>query len=172
MWKPHVSVTGLFLQTPHLLPSLIFLSFTDAHLQCGHMKVLMAQCLWCITSLSDGMTLPHVGQRSWPAGTDGPPSASSDDDNNDDKESGLVEVGVVFGKWGASLNFWPPGDFPTPNNRSKWTKWSTLGYEMIVITLTRSIHNTHRVMKCKPCIDYLHSIEQSPNTIRCTYLQI
>lgn len=80
-------------------------TFGRAALQCGHMKVLMAQCLWCITSLSDGMTLPHVGQRSWPAGTDGPPSASSDDDNNDDKESGLVEVGVVFGKWGASLNF-------------------------------------------------------------------
>ena len=63
-----------------------------AHLQWGQMKELTAQCLMCITSLRDGMILPQVEQRSWPAGRDSPSVSSDDEDPG-------FEGGVVLGKW-------------------------------------------------------------------------
>ena len=55
--------------------------------------MLCAQCLWCMTSLSDSITLPHEVHRSWPGGRGEREGPSVSSVGNEE------EVGVALGWW-------------------------------------------------------------------------
>ena len=75
-----------------------------SYLQMGHLKVLWAQCLSCISNLNCGIILPQYEHCSWPGGIMGrasPPSVGSSSSSPSNELIPLLSV--------VDLSTWPTG---------------------------------------------------------------